>query len=586
MPKQKGQARAAKVRKREVKKQAARRHRKDQDSWQYDYPGPPKPKWGKGWVPGSYGQALWKPSNHVALPNLNPLPYVPEPLPGPLEQNGDPMPVPAEQPMPEEVDPFVVGPAPVGGGLPAVQAGPEPNIELVWDVAVPHEPEFPLGEPSLAQIPSGAPVVSVSTLMAEVKAIQADVLTGLDRPSERAASPWQNRDDGLIDTLRQMSEESAIGTFGEFMGRRLLGFVREVDFDHPAISEAVRAAFSSDGEFAQTLHQVLRFFSLSHAEGLNRVQGLLRGSFLKEQTFKEVRNDLYQPPARLLADPDRRFRCRSSKTVQDLTKRVREFVRDQSKLYNSGLDTFRPLARHSPIIGRMAEEGVKRIARFNSIGCTALSAAVKRGNERVAEMVANAYAGFVQINILDVAVILAKMHASTSRSESVPTIEREAFDAAPFWLESGVSMAVNDKGTAPSGGKRRVIEIEDEGGHKCLFAPDAFPLTFRAYPVPKPEEWPQSEHARAVLGKVEAHPDLGSKPYFDFYWLVVPGVQLDKDFFLHENLWVLRSGTEASLYVTEEEISQALDFQLIRSGAVHPALLGERDGKNYFLTIL
>jgi hypothetical protein len=72
---------------------------------------------------------------------------------------------------------------------------------------------------------------------------------------------------------------------------------------------------------------------------------------------------------------------------------------------------------------------------------------------------------------------------------------------------------------------------------------------------------------RKIVTQLDHFPELEGKPLFDRHYLVVPS---------------LKHGAEDLSYATR----LAIDEAIINAGCVIPALVGERDGKCYFISYI
>jgi hypothetical protein len=78
---------------------------------------------------------------------------------------------------------------------------------------------------------------------------------------------------------------------------------------------------------------------------------------------------------------------------------------------------------------------------------------------------------------------------------------------------------------------------------------------------------------------------MNGKPIFDQYWAIVPGILPSIEEFCYSGTCVLKRDDQCELFKDQESFLKALDHMLITKGAINPAILGEIDGKCYFVTL-
>jgi hypothetical protein len=111
-------------------------------------------------------------------------------------------------------------------------------------------------------------------------------------------------------------------------------------------------------------------------------------------------------------------------------------------------------------------------------------------------------------------------------------------------------------------------------------APQNYPYEPRVYPLF--ELWDIApESVVKTIGLLEEFPDANNKPIFDHFGVIVPGIglsyQQNKGYvFLDEN-------GMAQIFPVREMALKALDKIMIKGKYLYPIIIGEKDGKCYFI---
>jgi hypothetical protein len=127
-----------------------------------------------------------------------------------------------------------------------------------------------------------------------------------------------------------------------------------------------------------------------------------------------------------------------------------------------------------------------------------------------------------------------------------------------------------------------VVEPRHFRGYNFFAEPGAepAPVAYEPRVYPLGEVYPDaSETARQIVALTERLPDADGKPIFDHYGVIVPGVAYPKK----EPRFVLEDDTLRS-FDTIEQAKKTLDLTLIRRECLRPIVVGERDGRCYFVS--
>lgn len=504
-----------------------------------------------------------------------------EPIPVP---NDNIPAVPADEliPMPvwddvfeEELD--LLHPEPVPEQVPQMPAN---NIPVLYDLAN-NEPKAP--KKAKAKEDHG-------DLSHEVEVVHALTAAGMAKPSEERYALNLARDEAVIQQVREANVADMIPVMGEFMATRLKYFCDHVDLDHPHTQPTLRDGFQADSEFNSTLREVMAFTTLPSGKEMPRVLALLRESFTKAKSMKDVRVAIYKPHARTLKTQEVRDEARSKKTCKEVA--IKEWL-DKARGWNDHPASFKSFTRMNDAHAADVAANNRKSKKMAELGMTALAGSFGKRNEIIASFLGEQYAGFTKIKMLDAAIILAKVHGAVHREDyrSV-SYPRKAFAKSPFWIEADRLYPSRLMGTDLEPLKDETGEMlkEKKITTQACMVPDIFTFKPRAYPLHEFKAQ-RTDHVKEILAAVEAHPDMGGKSLFDQFWVIVPGVALALE--MHEyptkegdKVWVVTKpdGT-GEIYKSAADAERALDFRLTHDGCIKPALLGEKDGKCYFITL-
>ncbi len=422
----------------------------------------------------------------------------------------------------------------------------------------------------------------------EIIAVQALVKTGLAKNKNDGKAPVLDRDESVIQQVRDGKISDMTPVMGDFMASRLKYFCDNVDLDHPDIQHIIRDGFQPDSKFNGILREMMAFTMLPNLKDMPLVSNILRESFVKEKSTKDIRVTVYKPHIRTLRTKESREEARSKKTFKEIPiKEWMEKTRDPSQ-YPNGFSLF---VRFNESHTEEIKLNELRAASMIDHGLTALAASFKKRNELINAFVGENYSAFIKIKMLDAAIILAKIHGAIFREEySNIFYPRKMFAKSCFWLEpqtvyaatvmdANLEIAKDEVGEPL---KQRKITVKE-----CML-PDTFMLKPRAYPIHE-FKVPCPDHVRESLDLVEAHPDMSDKAMFDQFWVVVPGIALAAEMneYTMQNgkVWVVaKPDKTAEIYQSASDAERSLDFRLTADGLLCPVVLGEKDGKCYFLT--
>jgi len=224
---------------------------------------------------------------------------------------------------------------------------------------------------------------------------------------------------------------------------------------------------------------------------------------------------------RLFKDEDRR-------TAERVKKHRRKV--DMHKNYAGGpAHGFKMFVRNSDSYKEEYDAACKVMERYEKLGCTYLKEAIKKTIDGFNKAFDDSHLGFHRVTLTNAAVILANVHGCSFYKGEI----------------------IFPKALVPSGSKPKKYR----GNY--YFAP-------RVYPYHELKQL-SSSRIEKIINHLEHLPEKGGKPVFDHYLVVVPGMGLQGEAGRRQN-------------------PVASDNEMIMENLIFPIIVGERDGKCYFIS--
>jgi hypothetical protein len=224
---------------------------------------------------------------------------------------------------------------------------------------------------------------------------------------------------------------------------------------------------------------------------------------------------------RLFKDEDRRIAERNKKNNRQI---------DMHKNYVGGpAHGFKMFVRYSDSYKEEYDNACRMMERYEKLGATVLQETIKKTIDGFDKAFDDSHLGFHRITLTNAAVILANIHGCTFyRGEIIfPT-------------------ALVSKGSRQKKYRK-----------SYYYSP-------RAYPYHELLQL-SSPRIKKIINHLEHLPEKKGKPVFDHYIVVVPGMKLHGEYAKKQN-------------------SMATDVEMIMEDLIFPILVGERDGKCYFIS--
>lgn len=389
----------------------------------------------------------------------------------------------------------------------------------------------------------------------------------------------------LLKRILQCDDELLELTLGK-VGHKLRHFAEQVDFDHPEIVSAFDGVLADDQDFAQDCLELFLLAEFARSHSLSRLLPILGRTVTKESLPRNVLKKIDVPQnnrmhVRLLKDAKERDDIRMTKRMQIID--LQSVYKKGEEVWNAQPDNFKKFLRFDTAYQEDLKKAEKKAQRYEELGCTSLANEVRRSIEAFKEHMEQAYYGFNRITMTNAAVILAKSLGFTytpphevlvqdkyhiGGSEGRITVSRRFFGKYNFDPDQTLEFSP------------LVSEI---AGSPIFTAKQQNPFVYepRVYPLHEFLDIAPAS-VKETISLLEAFPDASGKPIFDHFGVIVPGVAFPPP--QREGLHTfLDERGMIQTYKVREEALKALDAILIKGAYFHPIIVGDKDGKCYFV---
>ena len=368
------------------------------------------------------------------------------------------------------------------------------------------------------------------------------------------------------------------------IGRRLKGFAEEVDFSHPDLYTIFDGALVDGADFSQDCLELLSLAEFARSKQLGRIVPLLGKVITRESLGRNVVRRIDSPASarmhvRLLKDPDERDEIRSTKKMQviDLTS----IYKKGEDAWRAQPDNFRRFLRFDTAYQEEIVRAEKKAKRYQDLGCSALAEEIMKSVETFREHMEQAYYGFNRITMTNAAVVLAKSLGYIYNPPSAGVLLAKDEQAGKIVVPRKFFGKYNFD---PEHNPIEYSPIISEAAGTPVFTQRyALPFLYEPRVYPLHQFWDIApESVSKTIGTLESFPDADGKPIFDHFGVIVPSIGFppltgDAYSFIDDK-GLCRSFSQKELAMKE------LDAILIRNGHFHPIVIGEKDGKCYFIS--
>ena len=379
-----------------------------------------------------------------------------------------------------------------------------------------------------------------------IEATQKSVLTGVCASINVPLCEMN----GILWELSRIDEESAVLTFGN-LGKRLRAFACIVDKQHPDLNSLFGGELASEGDTSKRFCETLELCRYAHSRHMTKMIPLLRkaSGYGLSKELKSIDDPRkVNRWGRLLLDG--REELRNTKKPQDVC-----IGRDRlAQMWDGTPDNFGLFMRYDNQYRKEIGEANEQAKRYEDLGCPSNAKIIREEIAKFIDKFGDCHQGFHRITVMEAVIILAKMHGAELQVEKLRLGSSE-----PPYIEFNHIANWN------------LERFLREGIEHWSLSPQ--PIAYKAVVSPIHCLSFPSEEMVKVVDHLDHYPGFGGRALFDHLLVVWPQADLTARFRLCERqdsrVWDAFQG-------------EAYD-SLLKERKLIPVLLGERDGRCYFI---
>ena len=361
----------------------------------------------------------------------------------------------------------------------------------------------------------------------------------------------------------------AFGEFGICLGR----FVKSLDLSHPESISICDAIFGTDHFFADKFYDLLMLAEIAAERGHTSCFPFLGQAVIREYMSKPVYKRIEtgqtaRSYVRVVEDRQQRGSLRKGKRTQIID--MQSLYKKGDEVWSAQPEDFGRFMRFDSAYRSELEQAEKRMLRYRDMRCSTLAQEMQRSINSFRENMDQSYYGFNRITMTNAAVVLAKFLGYRFVPEQQMSIGSFSYSANPKIVIDQSSLG-DYRFTVDNyvGGLSQEQAMAKIMGQKHVYQP-------KVYPYPMLEDL-AGDGVRKIVDCLERFPELGGKPIFDHYGVIVPSVLYTESCFRDSNGLIQR-------FDDMNELSLVLDRSLIKTKSVIPVLVGERDNRCFFIS--
>ncbi|RTK97706.1 MAG: hypothetical protein EKK64_00390 [Neisseriaceae bacterium] len=367
--------------------------------------------------------------------------------------------------------------------------------------------------------------------------------------------------------------------FGKF-GLDLKDFIDKIDLSHPEIDIIFDGILSDDETLSKNFIELINLAKLAKKNNLNKILPLLSKDYIKDLFPKSLVRKIESPSKlylRMLKDSDSRMEVRQTKRMQNI---------DLQSLYSKGdyfwqlqPNSFTKFLRFDNSYLEDLRIAEKKAAKYKELGCSFLYEEINKSIESFKEIIKDNHFGFNRITMTNAAVILAKSlgfnfssqekvnNFGNIRIESEITVNRNLFEGFNFGNEDSIEYDFCLSKLT----KNHIFSSKKM--ENCCYQP-------RIYPLHEFMDLASTE-TKDSIAVLEKFPEASYKPIFDHFGIIIPSISLEKD---ENGLYSFSNNGISYCFENKEDAEKSLDLILVKKEYLPSIIVGDKDGKCYFLS--
>ena len=361
----------------------------------------------------------------------------------------------------------------------------------------------------------------------------------------------------LLTEIKNCDLDSLELCFGKF-GLDLKKFIENIDLLHPDVQSIFDGILSDDNDFSKDFIELINLSKLAKQNNLNKVLPLLSKDYFKNLLPKSLIKKIESPSRlylRMLKDSSDRNKLRQNKKMQNID--LQGVYSKGNYFWDSQPSSFSKFLRFDDSYLEDLEEAQKKAKRYKELGCISLEQEINKSIESFKELFKDNHFGFNRITITNAAIILAKSlgfkFTSQEKVNNFGSIRLESEIKINKNFFEGINFSIDE---------------------------NFFDYQPRIYPI---HDFMHiaSEDTKTSISHLESFPEAFGKPIFDHFGVIVPSISLNKD----ENGFYnfIFKGMHYS-FEDKDEAEKKIDLILIKNEYIPSIIVGDKDGKCYFLS--
>lgn len=362
----------------------------------------------------------------------------------------------------------------------------------------------------------------------------------------------------MLEIIHDSSKELLEFAFGKF-GVVLYEMTQIFDMNHPDLSSIFDYAFANDSVFSQQFIEFMTIVEYAKNNNLNNIfpllGDLLRNESIDKAIVKKIESENYgRSYVRLIADGNERDILRSTKKMQLID--LQSFYKKGEESWSAAPDNFKKFLRYDSAYMNELLQAERKMRRYMELGCNSLASEIAKSIEMFRENMEQAYYGFNRITMTNAAVILAK----SLNYNYVPAYN---LSAGSFLTKVDAQLVVSRN------------FFKNFYFDPSLILDTVYVYEPKVYPFYELKEI-ASDRVLKVIDYLDKFPDANYKPIFDHFGVIVPSISYKNH--------VIKDDDEVTHdYVTQAKCQKELDKLMISKNKISPIIVGEKDGKCFFI---
>jgi len=364
----------------------------------------------------------------------------------------------------------------------------------------------------------------------------------------------------IIDKILSCDEQLIESLFGS-IGKKMYAFFSSIDRKHPDLSNCYDGSFKDKSDLSHFINEIIISYKLLKKKEFAHVQNILMEHSINyiEKKYNSIMK-IDEPEknrcnVRFVNDRDKIEKIRCQKKMQ--------FI-DLHGVYKKGIsyytshsqDFYKHLRFDESLFSELKDMEIKA-DRYEQMGCLMLAQEIRKNLINIQDHVYNTYFGFNRITMSSSAIILARNIGFEMKVENID------------YQFSSDNLKISIKNDYLQG----VKFIGDSNLDAFEYQPIIYPLSYFKSIV--------TDNVNGVFNTLDNFPEVGNKPIFDFFGIIVPSVKIP-EYESHYG-FVDLNGCERR-HKDYNDCKLDFDRYMIQNNIFYPIIVAEKDHKCYFIT--